>query len=204
MVPSQTKQCSTCRETKATSEFSRCSRNIDGLQYRCKSCGQRATKESNAKRDPESLRRAQQKWYRKNRTKILAHYAATKERRSQTTKAWTKRNSERSKLYSRKFRKTDAGKDLREHQSLIRRFREHGITLDEYHSMAERQNFLCAICKQEPKNDYGGSHDGFHIDHHHVTGKVRGLLCDTCNVGIGMLKDSAEVCGAAQQYLARF
>jgi hypothetical protein len=85
----------------------------------------------------------------------------------------------------------------------MRRFKSHGLTLDQYHSLAEQQNFSCAICGTIPDDNYGGTHDGFHIDHDHVTGRVRGLLCKHCNVGLGMMKDSSEVLNKAADYLSR-
>lgn len=51
----------------------------------------------------------------------------------------------------------------------------------------------CLIC---------GSVDRLHIDHCHTTGKVRGLLCGTCNAGLGMFKDSPLLLKRAAEYLA--
>jgi hypothetical protein len=42
-----------------------------------------------------------------------------------------------------------------------------------------------------------------HVDHDHVTGKVRGLLCNTCNVALGALQDSEELLIKAAGYIAR-
>ena len=110
------------------------------------------------------------------------------ENRSEFAKSWRKRNPE-------------AAKENAEHQSLLRRFSNHGLTLDQYHSLVEKQDFRCIVCSVVPDDSYGGSHDGFHIDHDHVSGRVRGLLCKHCNVGIGMLKDSEEVLLSAVEYL---
>jgi hypothetical protein len=41
------------------------------------------------------------------------------------------------------------------------------------------------------------------VDHNHKTGVIRGLLCKTCNVGIGYLKDSPLLLMAAADYLSR-
>lgn len=97
----------------------------------------------------------------------------------------------------------EKARDLAEHNSLMKRFSKHGLTLDQYHAMAERQDFCCAICGTVPDSEdsYGGSHDGFHIDHDHITEEVRGLLCKHCNVGLGMFKDSPDVTQSATAYL---
>ena len=72
--------------------------------------------------------------------------------------------------------------------------KKHGYSIDqkEYNNFLLIQNNRCAICKEEKD---------LVIDHCHKTGKVRGLLCNTCNVGLGMLKDSPDIIRAASQYL---
>ncbi len=151
-------------------------------------------------RDRKEEKRA---WYQANQARILEHYKQHREVRQARSKAWSKAHPERKRANLRKQRLTQAGRDKSEHDSLLRRFREHGLTLDQYHSRMESQDFRCAICGTVPENNnYGGSHDGFHIDHSHVTGRVRGLLCDTCNVGIGMLQDSADICKKAAAYIS--
>jgi hypothetical protein len=64
--------------------------------------------------------------------------------------------------------------------------------------MLAKQRGVCAICKTE---DPGPRSNHFHIDHDHATGKVRGLLCNNCNRGIGLLKDSPSVLLQAHLYL---
>lgn len=139
-------------------------------------------------------------WYLKNRDVSIAR---AKTRLPQILD-WAKKNRPRLNARMAEWRKTPEGIDKAAHDSLIRRFAKHGLTLDQYHSILERQDFSCAICNEVPMDNYGGSHDGFHIDHHHVTKQIRGLLCKHCNVGIGMLKDSARLCRLAADYLDRF
>jgi hypothetical protein len=54
----------------------------------------------------------------------------------------------------------------------------------------------CKICDRQPQSK------GLHIDHCHSTGKVRGLLCGTCNQGIGLLKEDPELIRKAANYVA--
>lgn len=60
------------------------------------------------------------------------------------------------------------------------------------------QNGLCAICKLPEASDRSLS-----LDHCHETGKIRGLLCNACNVGLGSFRDSPENLIAASEYLTR-
>lgn len=62
----------------------------------------------------------------------------------------------------------------------------------------KKQNELCAICFScEPKTKSGK----FCIDHCHKSGKIRGLLCNTCNMAIGKLKDNIEILTRAIKYI---
>jgi hypothetical protein len=74
--------------------------------------------------------------------------------------------------------------------------REYGLTEEAFQVLVEVQNNKCAICRQ----DLG---EGMNrcVDHDHVTGRVRGLLCRTCNLGLGYFKDSVQNLQSAQEYL---
>ena len=82
-------------------------------------------------------------------------------------------------------------------QQLIRhRFREYGLTEEEYNNMVLSQNNLCAICNNPSKNK------ALAIDHNHKTGEVRGLLCHNCNLAIGLFKENISVFTSAIKYLS--
>lgn len=77
---------------------------------------------------------------------------------------------------------------------------EHGITIEQFQKIVEEQEHTCPICKRlfinmSPKN--------IHVDHDHVTGKIRGVLCVKCNRGIGFLGDNVEIIKNAILYLQR-
>jgi hypothetical protein len=78
--------------------------------------------------------------------------------------------------------------------------RTHGITSAQRDAMAESQANRCAICGC-PKPKHGGRGQVLHIDHDHVTGKLRGLLCFECNTGLGKFGDSPERLELAATYL---
>jgi len=75
---------------------------------------------------------------------------------------------------------------------------KYGISLNEWKQIFEAQDYKCLICKAtEP------SGRGWHTDHDHNTGKIRGILCNHCNVGLGAFKDSPELLIEASNYLRK-
>lgn len=80
---------------------------------------------------------------------------------------------------------------------------KYGITMEDYYDILEKQGGVCGICGAE-SNCYDTTHhivDNFAVDHCHTTGKVRGLLCNQCNRGLGMLGDTSEALEKAYKYL---
>lgn len=75
------------------------------------------------------------------------------------------------------------------------RAKRYGLTLEEHDDLFDRHE-RCPICLTE---DPGPK--GWFIDHDHETGKVRGLLCSTCNFAIGLLYDNVANLTRAQAYL---
>ncbi len=73
----------------------------------------------------------------------------------------------------------------------------YGISYETYKEMVEVRAGHCDICKRIPAGK-------LHVDHDHTTGVVRGLLCGTCNRGIGSLGDSIELLASAMRYLDAF
>ena len=72
---------------------------------------------------------------------------------------------------------------------------QYGITVEQYNQMLENQNYCCAICGTEPVNRR------LSVDHDHITGQVRGLLCPKCNMGLGCFRDEIPRLERASQYL---
>ena len=71
--------------------------------------------------------------------------------------------------------------------------RHYGISVEEYERMLCEAAGRCAVCGEELLAP--------HVDHNHKTGKIRGLLCPQCNIGLGMFNDSAEILAKAASYL---
>lgn len=84
--------------------------------------------------------------------------------------------------------------------------RLYGVTLEQVESIHTDQNNCCAICAK-PVVVSGNSltrADIGCVDHNHITGKVRGILCHSCNRALGLFKDSISILNSAQQYLEKY
>lgn len=84
-----------------------------------------------------------------------------------------------------------------------------GITQEQYLAMLAQQNNSCACCGDSFDSippvviQKTGKPRAPHIDHCHTTGKVRGILCNGCNTGLGLFKDSPKRLQLAAQYLLK-
>lgn len=78
--------------------------------------------------------------------------------------------------------------------------RTYGITLEEYNEQLLKQNGVCYICGTD---DQGGPPQTKHfcVDHCHSTSKIRHLLCNNCNSGLGFFKDNPDLLRTAADYL---
>jgi hypothetical protein len=93
----------------------------------------------------------------------------------------------------------------RQHADAERRRRRlalYGLSIDDYERMAREQDGRCAICGgSQSRVDSDGA---LVVDHDHLTGKVRGLLCTLCNTGLGAMRDDPAILLAALRYLRAF
>lgn len=129
-------------------------------------------------KDTEARRAYAREWQRKN------HYRFGP-KRAAALRQFRKDNPARASEYN-----------FRAH--LKRKLRAHGLPVEVYRQMLEKQGGLCAICRLPE----GGS-ARLSIDHDHNTNEIRGLLCRACNRAIGLLRDNAANCEAASDYLHR-
>lgn len=77
-------------------------------------------------------------------------------------------------------------------------YRKYGITRDKYRALYFHQQGVCAICGEPERTERNAL---LAVDHDHVTGQVRGLLCSHCNRAIGLLRDDPEVIERAALYV---
>ena len=79
--------------------------------------------------------------------------------------------------------------------------RNYGVTLEWYRNQLSKQNNVCAICKQPETAVIRNKVIAMPVDHDHLTGKARGLLCTKCNRGLGLFADKVENLKSAVLYL---
>jgi hypothetical protein len=124
-------------------------------------------------------------YYEKNKKKVkkraLAYYYANREA------IRTKQNA--------RLKDPEAQRAAREYQ-LKKMF---GMTGADYDALLQKQGNCCAICRTTDPTTARTKY--FAVDHDHATGRVRGLLCGKCNLGIGNLREDPEILSRALEYL---
>ena len=81
---------------------------------------------------------------------------------------------------------------------------KYGISVQDYEDMLVTQNYSCKICGSKKANrDWKEKTQriGLFVDHCHTTGKVRGLLCNKCNVGLAMFNEDLDTFASAMAYI---
>lgn len=77
--------------------------------------------------------------------------------------------------------------------------RTYGLTVEEVENMLANQGRVCGICAAPVR--FGVKKGTAHVDHCHTTGKVRGILCHRCNLGLGLFSDNEQSLQAALDYI---
>ena len=83
--------------------------------------------------------------------------------------------------------------------------RDYGINgLAEYERMFKEQNGVCAVCSNPETEKIMDKVRPLSVDHSHANGKVRGLLCGSCNRGLGKFRDSPSLLRKAADYIEKW
>lgn len=181
----RTKTCSMCHEEFCVDEFYKRS-GSNKLMKVCKTCHKKRCEVSRKNNYPAALRRSRK------------YYESNKESINKRTKEWRKNNKERIIKTGKEWRKNN--KERVYNSKLIYRY---NITIDDYNELLNKQNGVCAICGNNETVIHGKSGElkPLSVDHCHVTGKVRGLLCSSCNLSLGGFKDNVKTLKSAIKYL---
>jgi hypothetical protein len=170
------KTCTKCNITKNLECFS--IKEKGRYRGECKQCYNEYKKQYYLK-NKEKIKKANAKYALKNQEKSKywksVHYQRNKNKIIHRASEWNKNN--RKIINKRK------------------QVAKYNISIIEFDQMLYKQNNKCAICQHEFK-------DTPCVDHNHNTGKVRGLLCRKCNLGIGFLKDNETMLHNAVKYLS--
>lgn len=171
------KSCTKCNHWKPVSEFNKRAASNDGLQPLCRDC-QKARDKAYIEADPKR-----------------------KETRRRRSKKWQEENQEQ---YKQKLAEWKAGN--KEHKSYLDKkaslWSHYKLTMDRYLEMLDEQNYCCKICNRTTHKLY--------VDHDHsccpesrTCGKcTRGLVCQRCNILLGMMENNDGIIESAEQYIA--
>jgi hypothetical protein len=123
------------------------------------------------------------------RQKYLADPAVVKAR----VKRWQQANPERLNAYRRARRMEP---EVRERERAGHLKRKYGMTIEEYGVMLDAQGGGCFICGRPPRDD-----SSLHVDHDHSSGRVRGILCFSCNNALADFQDDPALLRKAASYV---
>ena len=146
----------------------------------------------------------------KNRSEYLRKYReANKEKYREYSAKYYQENKEKYREYGRKYREANKEyiietnlKYREENKEKLKKTKyksallKYGITLEDYNKMLSEQGGVCAICGKKEKGN-----KRLAVDHDHDTGKIRGLLCGNCNIGLGSYNDDPATLIKAASYL---
>lgn len=152
-------------------------------------------------KNKDKKKEAAKRYYEKNKEKIKEY---SKQYRQENIDEIRIKDCDRAKLYYN-ANKPEILETLKEKYKNNPEFfkdkhyrQNYKITLDEYNNLFKLQNGKCVIC---------GTHQSqltrkLSVDHNHKTQKIRGLLCNNCNHGIGKFMDNIEYLKNAIEYLS--
>jgi hypothetical protein len=144
------------------------------------------------------------------KAKRRAYTIANKEKISENKKSYHIRNREKRALYNKNYKIKNAA-ILKQKRKIARLaadplkikagidrahlFRRYGLTVEQYNDMSIKRNHVCAICKKSEASKR------LAVDHCHNTGKIRALLCGSCNKLLGVFEKQKDKFAAyLQQY----
>lgn len=174
------KKCCKCNKEFLLTNFGKDRTRKDFLNPRCKQCF-RQERNAFLLANKDRINRERKK-----------KYAANPEKYRMESRASHQKHAEKQNRAIREDRKKNP--DKYKNYVLKTTF---GISLDKFKQMESLQGGVCKICKRSNTARY----KRLAVDHCYVTNEVRGLLCDNCNKGLGMFKDSEFLLISAIAYL---
>lgn len=141
-------------------------------------------------------------WYKANRERMLAKAKTpeAKEKKRARKRDWYRENIDKAKKQRSNWAKKPESKLKLKNSMLKNNF---GITLEQFNCWKHLQGGVCAICKRPEriKSARGEKIRDLSVDHCHETLLIRGLLCSTCNRGLGLFDEDPKFVLEASRYL---
>ncbi len=103
-------------------------------------------------------------------------------------------------IHSTNERKKKKANEYLEKDRLSALKRNYGLSVTDYNNMLLAQNGFCPVCEKHQKE----LDKPLVVDHNHNTGKVRKLLCNNCNLALGLLEDDLRLAKGLVQYIENF
>ena len=152
------------------------------------------------KKNKDKVDKKNKKWFRNNPGKAKEYVA-------KSYKKHRKKRLKEARLYRAKNRVALNAKSSKYHKRnplVGRKCRyktRYGITLEDYEKLLNRQKHRCVICGLTDVKAKIRYNKRLEVDHDHKSKKVRGLLCDGCNNGLGRFEDNPKLLRKAIKYL---
>ncbi len=213
--------CTKCAVWKPASEFYVSTR--DGMFARCKACMYAHTEQWRAA-NPDAARASMARRKARRLARIASFPPVEKILRITpegklcsgcgVRKPVTQFTTDRANVDGRSHRCRDCARaahrtwrsinsvELRKRYSRLHRLRKFGMTADDFVGLLSAQDYKCPVCSSELLLGLGKGKNAC-VDHDHESGKVRGILCSSCNRAIGLLKDEILLLRKAVSYLQR-
>lgn len=150
--------------------------------------------------DQERLERRREISRRSNRKHYAKNYARCR--------AWLKAHPEKKRMYydrviAKRHENIEKHRESERKSYRKRFFMSLGITHDDYNRMFFEQQGRCWICSAESATHKTSPEKRLVIDHDHLDGTVRGLLCQKCNKALGLFNDDLSLVVKAVHYLTK-
>jgi Recombination endonuclease VII len=198
------KLCVSCNESRDKNDFHKSRRAKDGHRIVCKYCVRKRQQQyEQALKEREAFSVLENKTCSKcNQTLCVSNFRFDKSKKSgyhsncrscelaqkQTPEFKAKRSIRLKKEWQEMSR-------LERYEIKLKQF--YNLSLSDYQGLYAAQKGCCGICQKT------FSEFAMFVDHDHESGKIRGLLCRTCNCAIGMLGDDLKGLMRAVDYLKR-
>lgn len=146
-------------------------------------------------KNKEKIRQQQQRYNEENRDKIQQYYEENRDKILERSKQYYEDNKEKILESGKLYRENN--KDKIKRRDWLYNLKQYNITQEEYYEMFDKQNGCCKICNTHQSE----LKSSLHIDHNHLTNKIRGLLCNKCNQGLGLFNDNIILLTNSINYL---